>query len=79
MVKSSQVSPRTLARLKRSLQTAGVTQKSIAERAAVTDTMVSHVLAGRTISAPVLRVAKALLAEAKVERTNGLLDAAGAR
>jgi hypothetical protein len=42
-----------------------VSQKSIAERAAVTETMVSHVLAGRRISAPVIRVAKELLAEAR--------------
>lgn len=65
MVKSSQLSPRTLARLNRSLQSAGVSQKSIAERATVTDTMVCHVLAGRRVSAPVIRAAKELLAEVR--------------
>lgn len=65
MVKSTQPHPRTLARLKRALQTAGVSQKAIAEKAHVTKFMVSHVLAGRAISAPVLRAAKELLAEAR--------------
>lgn len=47
------------------MQRHGVTQKAIAERLGVSKFHVCHVLAGRAISAPVLRVAKELLAEAQ--------------
>lgn len=53
-----------LARLKRRMQTRGVTQKAVAERAQVSKFHVCHVLAGRVVSAPVIRATKELLEEA---------------
>jgi len=60
------VSTRTLARLKRDLKRLGITQDRVAAQAGVTRTHVSHVLAGRFTSAPVLDTARRLLAEAKL-------------
>ena len=53
-----------LAQLKRRMQTRGVTQRAVAERAKVSKFHICHVLAGRVVSAPVIRAAKELLAEA---------------
>lgn len=62
---STQLHPaaRTLARLKRSLQRAGIPQRTVADRAGVTKFMVSHVLAGRAKSERVISTIKQLLAE----------------
>lgn len=68
-MESRHVTAGTLARLKRRLQRAGVRQQDVATEAGVTRTMVVHVLAGRTTSAPVLRTARRLIAEAKARRT----------
>lgn len=61
----STVSTRTLARLKRHLKRLGITQDRVAAQAGVTRTHVSHVLAGRFTSAPVLDAARGLIAEAE--------------
>jgi len=58
------VSTRTLARLKKDVKRLGITQDQVAARADVSRTHVSHVLAGRFTSAPVLEAARALIAEA---------------
>lgn len=79
MLSTTKLSPRNLARLRRDLQTAGVKQKDIAERADVTKFMVSHVFAGRYVSAPVIRAAKELLAEAKMNGSTALADVAAGR
>jgi len=55
-----------LSYLKRRLQSAGITQQRVAERARVQKPHVCSVLAGRYKSWPVIYAAKALLAE--VER-----------
>lgn len=66
-MKSTQLHPRTLARLKSSLQRHGISQNAVANAAGVTKHMVSHVLAGRAKSANVVDHAKRLIAEAKAE------------
>jgi transcriptional regulator with XRE-family HTH domain len=58
------VSTRTLARLKKDMKTAGITQDQVAAEAGVTRTHVSHVLAGRFKSKNVLETAARLLEEA---------------
>lgn len=58
------VSTRRLARLKKDLKSLGITQDQVAAKASVTRTHVSHVLAGRFTSAPVLEAALALITEA---------------
>lgn len=52
-----------VARLKRQLKRARITQDVVAARAGVTRTMVVHVLAGRAKSAKVVAAAIGLLAE----------------
>ena len=52
----------SLARLKRALQRAGITQQRVADAAGVTKPSVCHVLAGRAVSANVVNTAKRLLA-----------------
>jgi len=53
---------RTVARLKARLQKAGITQQQVAELAHVRISTVCHVLAGRAVSANIVRSAERLLA-----------------
>ncbi len=63
-MKSTQLTRRTLARLKQQLHEHGIQQKTVAEAAGVSKHMVSHVLAGRAVSANVVATVKRLVAEA---------------
>lgn len=54
--------PRKLARLLRSLQAAGITQRAVAVEAGVVPPVVCHVFAGRAVSANVITAAQRLLA-----------------
>ena len=56
---------RKIARLKRSLQRAHISQQRVAEAAGVTKPHVCHVFAGRYTSKNVLDTAQRLLAESK--------------
>lgn len=67
-MKSTQLHPRTLARLKSALQRHGIPQKSVASAAGVSKHMVCHVLAGRAVSANVVDTAKRLI---EAEKQNG--------
>jgi predicted NAD/FAD-dependent oxidoreductase len=53
--------------LKRRLREAGIPQDAVARAALVTKAMVSHVLAGRAVSRPVVEAAERLLAESHHE------------
>ena len=66
---TKRLDPDTLARLRRRMKRAGVTQKSIADSLGVTHFHVCNVLAGRDVSGPVLRRAKELLTEARLARS----------
>ncbi len=55
--------PRKIARLKRAIKLAGITQQQVADAAGVTKPTVCQVLAGRAVSANVVGTAKRLLAE----------------
>lgn len=61
----------TLARLKRALQRAGITQQRIATDLGVTIQHVCHVFAGRHVNARVVAHAKKLLAEASATPAKG--------
>jgi len=65
--------PRTLARLKRALQTRGILQKAVAEEAGVSKFQVSHVLAGRAKSQNVVDTVKRMLAAAPVRDRNAII------
>lgn len=72
MAKSTQLSPRTLARLKADLKRVGVTYRQVAEEASKTSPrghvgihMVSHVLAGRAKSQNVVRTVRRLITQAR--------------
>lgn len=69
-MKSTQLHPRTLARLKAALQRHGIQQTAVAEAAGVSKHMVSHVLAGRAVSANVVGTAQKLIATAQ-QKQNG--------
>ena len=59
------MSTRKLARLRRELKRCGITHAMVAAAVPVTPSHVSHVLAGRFTSRPVLDAAARLLAEAE--------------
>lgn len=78
LVKSGQVSPTTLARLKSQLQMLGILHERVAmeasktsRRGTVSASAVSRVLAGRTKSANVVATARRLIAEAKAQPPTG--------
>jgi hypothetical protein len=62
-MKSTQLHPRTLLRLRNALQRAGIPHGQVAAEAGVSKFMVSHVLNGRAKSANVIATIKRLLAE----------------
>jgi hypothetical protein len=62
MVKTTQLSPRTLARFRRALQRQGILHKTVAAEAGVSKFLVSHVLAGRCKSQNVINTMKRLTA-----------------
>lgn len=73
-MKSSQVAPRTLARLKRQLHDLGISHEAVAVEASKTSrrgqvgiTAVSRVLGGHSKSANVVATVKRLIAEAKAK------------
>lgn len=59
------IDPAALSRLRERLKQRGIRQREVAARAGVTKIHVCNVLAGRYVSAPVIRAAKELLAEAR--------------
>lgn len=64
-MKSTQLHPRTLARLKAALDRLGIAQNDVATAAGVSKHMVSHVLHGRAKSANVVATARRLIEAAK--------------
>ncbi|MBM4114111.1 MAG: hypothetical protein FJ253_12205 [Phycisphaerae bacterium] len=67
MKRSTQLTRTTLARLRKQLHDRGIQQKTVAAEAGVSKHMVSHVLAGRAVSANVVATAKRLIADAKAK------------
>lgn len=77
-MKSSQVSARTLALLRRQLQQHGIRHEDVAAEAAktsprgsVSGSMVSRVLSGRSKSANVVATVRRLISEAKCRQQDG--------
>ena len=68
---------RKLARLRRDLKRARITQEHVAVEAQVSTSHVNHVLHGRAVSAPVVRAAQKLLAERATPECPGPLVVAG--
>lgn len=66
---STQLTERSLARLKHGLDRHGIKQVDVARAANVSKHMVCHVLAGRAVSAPVVATMKRLIAEAETKAT----------
>jgi RNA-binding protein YhbY len=64
-VQSTQLTDRSLARLRSQLERHGIKQVDVARAANVSKHMICHVLAGRAVSAPVVEVIKRLIAEKK--------------
>jgi len=64
-MRSRHVTPATLARLAVELKRHAITHHRLADEAAVSRTMISHVLAGRTTSRNVVGTARRLIAAAK--------------
>lgn len=60
-MQSTQLTARTLARLKNQLHKHGVTQVEVARVAGVSKHMVCHVLAGRAVSARVVATMRVLI------------------
>ena len=65
MAQSETIGKGKVARLKRQLKAAGISQQRVATRAGVSLPHVCNVFAQRHVSQPVLDAARALLAEAK--------------
>ena len=62
-MKSTQLTPARIARLKRQLQSRGIKQTVVASEAGVSKHMVCHVLAGRAVSAKVVATVRRLIGD----------------
>ena len=71
-MKSTQLTPGKLARLRRQLDRHGISQTEVARVAGVSKHMVCHVLAGRAVSARVVATMRVLIATR--EEMNGTRD-----